>query len=108
MTIDDLQARASARGQVRLKWTEGIRLRRKRGFACADNLHGGIFRVEPGAYDVVVINPDGSRAKLEDGFRVISLCGAGSGTALLATGLMLGLVSAAGTLRLRSSRRKRS
>lgn len=67
----------------------------------------GFFGVEPGAYDVVVINPDGSRAKLDDGFRVISLCGAGSGTALLATGLMLGLVSVAGTLRLRRPRRKR-
>jgi hypothetical protein len=67
----------------------------------------GFFGVEPGVYDVVVTNPDGSRARLEDGFRVISLCGAGSGTALLAMGLMLGLFSAAGTLRSRRSRNNR-
>lgn len=68
----------------------------------------GLFGVEPGAYDMVVTNPDGSRAKLEDGFRVISLCGAGSGTALLAAGIVLGLVSAAGGVRLRRSRRRHS
>ena len=67
----------------------------------------GFFGVEPGTYDVVVTNPDGSWARLEDGFRVISLCGAGGGAAVLALGLMLGLVSAAGTLRLKRSRRKR-
>jgi hypothetical protein len=67
----------------------------------------GFFGVELGAYDVVVTNPDGSWARLEDGFRVISLCGAGGGAAVLALGLMLGLVSAAGTLRLKRSRRKR-
>ncbi len=65
----------------------------------------GFFGAEPGVYDVVVANPDGSRARLDDGFRVISPCGAGGGTALLALGLTLGLISAAGTLRLRRSRR---
>jgi len=67
----------------------------------------GFFGVEPGVYDVVVTNPDGSRARLEDAFKVISLCGAGGGTALLAIGLMLGLLSAAGSLGLHGSRRRK-
>lgn len=111
MTIDDLAGSGFQPGaQVRLEMdgkvisAYGVNVVSPAQITCTV----GFFGVEPGAYDVVVINPDGSRAKLEDGFRVISLCGAGSGTALLATGLMLGLVSAAGTLRLRRSRRKRS
>ena len=67
----------------------------------------GFFGVEPGVYDVVVINPDGSRARLPGAFTVTAMCGAGSGAAVLALGLMLGLISVTGTLRLRSSRRKR-
>lgn len=67
----------------------------------------GFFGVEPGVYDVMVTNPDGSRARLEDGFKVISLCGAGGGAAILAFGLMLGLVSAAGTLHVRRKRRRK-
>ena len=111
MTIDDLAGSGFQPGaQVRLEMdgkvisAYGVNVVSPAQITCTV----GFFGVEPGAYDVVVINPDGSRAKLEDGFRVISLCGARSGTALLATGLMLGLVSAAGTLRLRRSRRKRS
>ncbi len=64
----------------------------------------GLFGVATGFYDVVVTNPDGSWARLEDGFRVLTPCGTGSSAALLALG-MLGLVSAAGALRLRRPRR---
>jgi hypothetical protein len=68
----------------------------------------GFFGVEPGTYDVVVTNPDGSWARLDDSFKVITPCGTGGGTAMLGLGIMLGLVSTAGGLRLRRSRRKRS
>jgi hypothetical protein len=65
----------------------------------------GLFGAEPGAYDVVVTNPDGDEARLPAGFTVEPLCGAGSGTALLMLGLTLGLISLAGTARM--GRRKR-
>ena len=68
----------------------------------------GFFGVEPGVYDVVVTNPDGSRARLPGAFTVTTMCGMGSGAAVLALGLMLGLLSATGTLRLRRSRRDRN
>jgi hypothetical protein len=49
-----------------------------------------------GKWDVVVENPDGSLAVLEDGFVVNSLCGTGGGSAALALGLSLGLLYIAG------------
>jgi photosystem II stability/assembly factor-like uncharacterized protein len=64
-----------------------------------------LFGVEPGTYDVVLTNPGGQEARLEDAFTVNSLCGAGSGTTLLMLGITLGLLSLAGTAR-RKRRRK--
>lgn len=55
-----------------------------------------LFGLEPGAYDVVVKNPDGQEARLAGGFTVTSACGAGSGTTMLMLGLTLGLLSLAG------------
>ncbi len=55
-----------------------------------------LFGVAPGAYDVVVVNPDGQEARLTGGFTVTSACGAGSGTTMLMLGLTLGLLSLAG------------
>ncbi len=66
----------------------------------------GFFGVEPGAYDVVVRNPDGQEAILAGGFTVDPICGSGSGTALLMLGLTLGLLSLAGSTRLRRRRRR--
>ena len=60
-----------------------------------------------GAYDVVVTNPDGQEASLEDGFEVTAACGEGSGTAILMLGVMLGLLSLAGSSRLHSRRRRK-
>ena len=60
-----------------------------------------LFGAEPGAYDVVVTNPDGEETRLPAGFTVDPLCGNGSGTALLMLGLTLGLLSLAGTASLR-------
>ncbi len=66
----------------------------------------GLFGVEPGIYDVVVTNPDGQEARLQGAFTVTSPCGAGSGTALLMLGLTLGLLSLAGSVRLRRGRKQ--
>jgi hypothetical protein len=65
----------------------------------------GLFGVEPGAYDVVVTNPDGQEARLAGGFTVTSPCGAGRSTALLMLGLTLGLLSLTGSARLRRRRK---
>ncbi|MBN2026202.1 MAG: IPT/TIG domain-containing protein [Actinobacteria bacterium] len=65
----------------------------------------GFFLTPTGAWDVVVTNPDGAEACLEDGFTVTSNCGQGSGTALLMLGLTLGLLSTAGSARLRRRRK---
>jgi photosystem II stability/assembly factor-like uncharacterized protein len=64
----------------------------------------GLFGAAPGAYDVVVTNPDGQEARLPGAFTVNSLCGSGSGTALLMVGLTLGLLTVAGTARKRRRR----
>lgn len=66
----------------------------------------GLFLEPPGAYDVVVRNPDGSEARLEDCFTVNPTCGQGSGAALLMLGLTLGLLSLAGSSRLLRGRKK--
>lgn len=65
-----------------------------------------LFGAEPGVYDLVVHNADGSEARLEDAFTVVSFCGAGSGTALLMLGLTLGMLSLAGTVRLKRRRKR--
>jgi hypothetical protein len=57
----------------------------------------GLFGVEPGQYDVVVINPDGEEARLEEAFTVMGACGQGAGSALLVLGLVMGLLTLAGT-----------
>jgi len=64
-----------------------------------------LFGVEPGVYDVVVTNTDGQEARLPGAFTVTSACGEGSGTALLMLGISLGLLSLAGSSRLRRRRR---
>lgn len=64
----------------------------------------GLWGIEPGDYDLVVINPDGSRARLVAGFKVLPLCGPGSGAAALASGVGVGLLAAALPLRRRRSR----
>ncbi len=61
----------------------------------------GLFGVETGSYDVVVTNPDGQEGRLAGGFTVDPPCGAGSGTALLIFGLAMGLLSLAGSEKLR-------
>jgi photosystem II stability/assembly factor-like uncharacterized protein len=60
--------------------------------------------VAPGVYDVVVANPDGGEDRLQGGFTVNAVCGSGSGTALLVLGASLGLLSLAGSRRLRKLR----
>jgi photosystem II stability/assembly factor-like uncharacterized protein len=64
----------------------------------------GFVGVEPGVYDVVVVNPDSQGARLPGAFTVTAQCGAGSGAALLMLGLSLGLLSLAGTAGLRRRR----
>ena len=61
----------------------------------------GLFGVEPGAYDIVVTNQDGGTATLAGGFTVTAACGSGAGTAALALGSMLGLLSLGRGLRRR-------
>jgi photosystem II stability/assembly factor-like uncharacterized protein len=68
----------------------------------------GLFGAEPGAYDVVVVNPDGQEARLEGGFTVMSQCGQGAGASLMVFGLMMGLLSLAGTGIFRKRRGKKS
>ncbi len=53
----------------------------------------GLFGVEPGDYDIVVTNQDGGTATLAGGFTVTAACGSGAGTAALALGSMLGLLT---------------
>ncbi len=64
-----------------------------------------LLGIEPGDYDIVVTNPDGSRARLTAGFQVLPLCGTGGGAGALAFGAGAGLVAAALPLRRRSYRR---
>jgi peptidoglycan/xylan/chitin deacetylase (PgdA/CDA1 family) len=64
-----------------------------------------LWGVEPGVYDVVVTNPGGGQARLTGGFTVTSLCGQGSGSALLMLGMALGLLSLAGSYRVRRKRK---
>ena len=66
-----------------------------------------LFFAEPGVYDVVVENPGGEDARLDDAFTVTSACGGGSGMALLMLGITLGLLSLGGTYRLRDRMRRR-
>ncbi len=66
-----------------------------------------LFGSEPGAYDVVVKNPDGQEARLAGGFTVTSQCGSGSGVGVLVLGLTLGLLSL-GCESLRKRRRTKS
>jgi hypothetical protein len=64
-----------------------------------------IANAEEGDWDVVVRNPDGQEGRLEDAVFVRSLCGNGSGLALLMLGLTLGLLSLAGSARIGRRRR---
>jgi photosystem II stability/assembly factor-like uncharacterized protein len=64
-----------------------------------------LFWAQPGVYDVVVTNPDGGEARLENGFTVDPVCGSGSGTAVLMLGLTLGLITLAGSSHLLKRRR---
>ena len=64
----------------------------------------GFFMEPAGAYDVVVVNPDSSEARLEEGFTITSPCGEGGGMAVMMLGITLGLLSLAGGFRLRRRR----
>jgi photosystem II stability/assembly factor-like uncharacterized protein len=109
MNIDDLAGSGFQAGAA-------VRLEKGAGFIQAYNVSVassekitctvGLFGAEPGIYDVVVTNPDGQEARLAGGFTVTSACGAGSGTALLMLGLTLGLLSLAGSARLRRGRKQ--
>jgi len=79
----------------------GVNVASDTEIACTFNLFG----LEPGAYDLVVENPDGRKAVLEEGFTIDHICGAGSGAALLPLGIALGLLSG-GTLWRRRSKGK--
>jgi hypothetical protein len=60
-----------------------------------------------GSYDVVVRNPDGQETKKAGGFTVNAPpCGEGSGAAVMVFGLMMGLLSIAGSGSLRRRRKK--
>jgi photosystem II stability/assembly factor-like uncharacterized protein len=68
--------------------------------ACSFDLTG----LATGVYDVVVENPDGQSAILAGGFTVNAPpapCGSGGGGAIFLLGIMLGLLSIAGTCRVR-------
>ncbi|OFW66236.1 MAG: hypothetical protein A2V52_07555 [Actinobacteria bacterium RBG_19FT_COMBO_54_7] len=66
-----------------------------------------LFGNEAGAYDVVVTRPDGQEARLAGGLMVESQCGQGSGAGILMLGMALGLLSLAGSSRLRRNRKVR-
>jgi IPT/TIG domain len=57
----------------------------------------GLFFSAAGQYNVTVTNPDSSQAAIANGFTVTGACGAGSGTAILGFGLMMGLLSLSGS-----------
>jgi hypothetical protein len=59
-----------------------------------------------GSYNIMVKNPDGGEASLEQCFTVTPLCGTGSGSTLLMLGLAMGLLSLAGTGGVLKRRRK--
>jgi hypothetical protein len=58
-----------------------------------------------GKYDVVVSNPGGGEARLPGGFAVTNICGQGAGVTLIPLGLMLGLLSLAGSAKRRRRQR---
>lgn len=57
----------------------------------------GLFGVEPGDYDVVVVNPGNQEAKLAGEFKILNAFGQGAGASLVAFGIMMGLLSLAGS-----------
>jgi len=59
-----------------------------------------------GTWNVVVRNPDGQEAVLAEGFEVTSPCGPGGGTAVFMLGITLGILSLAGSGRIRRRLRK--
>lgn len=61
----------------------------------------GFFEAEAGSYDLVVADATGHEARLPGAFTVTPACGAGSGAVVITLGLMLGIISLAGTARLR-------
>lgn len=72
---------------------------------CDLNLSG----VPAGTYDVVVRNPDGKEGRLRGGFTVTVppiVCGQGAGAAMLPFGLVMGLLSLAGSGGLLRRRRR--
>jgi len=69
---------------------------------CNLNLQGAPL----GTYDVVVTNPDGKEARLVGGFKVTNICGQGANVAVLMLGLTLGLLSLAGSSRLRKRKKR--
>lgn len=51
----------------------------------------GFLGAEPGIYDLVVINPDGSTALLKSCFTVTAACGTGSASVLPPLGILVGI-----------------
>jgi photosystem II stability/assembly factor-like uncharacterized protein len=66
----------------------------------------GLFVAMSGRFDVIVTNPDGGEARLQAGFNVRPLCGAGAGTAAVALGGMVGMLSVGHRLGRRRRRRR--
>jgi len=60
-----------------------------------------------GKYDVVVKNPDGQEGRLTKGFSVTNVCGGGAAISLSVFGLMMGLLSIAGSTGLRRRFRRK-
>jgi len=104
--LDGAQARLSMAGQSDIEATAITVDSSTRISATLD-----IAGAPVGDWDVVVRNPDGQEAVLEDAFAVTTPCGEGGGAAVLMLGLGLGLLSLAssgGLMRRRRKKRKRS
>ena len=71
---------------------------------CKLNLTG----VPLGKYDVVVRNPDAQEGMLTQGFSVTNVCGGGAAVSLSIFGIMMGLMSLAGSAGLRRRFRKKN
>jgi photosystem II stability/assembly factor-like uncharacterized protein len=70
---------------------------------CKLNLTGAPL----GKYDVVVRNTDAQEAKLTQGFSVTNICGGGAAISLSVFGIMMGLLSLAGSTGLRRRLRRK-
>lgn len=101
LTGSGFQTGAAVRLEAGSRAIEGLNVQAasEQHLTCAVTLWG----VEPGDYDLMVMNPDGSKARLAAGFKVLPLCGTGSATASLTLVCLLGMLSVPG---IRAARRK--